>query len=55
MTGDALFLAIDVGTTGARASAVDLDGRVVPRGASSLSHRRRRSLGWAEQDPRRLA
>ena len=28
MAADALFLAIDVGTTGARASAVDLDGRL---------------------------
>lgn len=52
MASDALFVAIDVGTTGARASAVDLDGRVC--------HAARRPYptetpgpGRAEQDPRR--
>jgi xylulokinase len=51
MSRDALFVAIDVGTTGARASAVDLDGQV--------RHEARRPYatsiprpGWAEQDPR---
>ncbi len=50
MPGDSLFVAIDVGTTGARASAVGLDGR--------LRHEARRPYptaiprpGWAEQDP----
>jgi xylulokinase len=46
-----LFAAVDVGTTGARASAVDLEGRVVREArhgyATSTPH-----PGWAEQDPR---
>lgn len=51
MAADVLFVAIDVGTTGARASAVDLDGQL--RGearrpyATSIP-----KPGWAEQDPR---
>lgn len=51
MSSDALFVAIDVGTTGARASAVTLGGE--------LQHETRQPYrtttprpGWAEQDPR---
>jgi xylulokinase len=51
MAGGELFVAVDVGTTGARASAVDLAG--------TLRHESRRPYptefprdGWAEQDPR---
>jgi sugar (pentulose or hexulose) kinase len=51
MRGGPLFVAIDVGTTGARASAIDLEGQ--------LRHEARRPYptsiprpGWAEQDPR---
>jgi sugar (pentulose or hexulose) kinase len=51
MTGDALFVAIDVGTTGARASAVDVAGELVaeirrPYATSTPQP------GWAQQDPR---
>jgi xylulokinase len=52
MTSDALFVAIDVGTTGARASAVDLDGRVCHEARHSYPTETPRP-GWAEQDPRR--
>jgi xylulokinase len=50
MAGDPLFVAIDVGTTGARASAVGLDGQMRsevrrPYGTSIPRP------GWAEQDP----
>ncbi|MDP9224109.1 MAG: FGGY family carbohydrate kinase, partial [Actinomycetota bacterium] len=46
-----LLIALDVGTTGARAAAVNLDGRIVdeerhPYGTTSPHP------GWAEQDPR---
>jgi xylulokinase len=46
-----VFVAIDAGTTGARACAVSLDGRVLEevRRPYPLSAPRR---GWAEQDPR---
>ncbi|HEX4691632.1 MAG TPA: FGGY family carbohydrate kinase, partial [Solirubrobacteraceae bacterium] len=46
-----VFVAIDAGTTGARACAVSLDGRVLEevRRPYPLSVPRR---GWAEQDPR---
>jgi xylulokinase len=50
MAAGPLFVAIDVGTTGARASAIDLDGQLI--------HEARRPYptsiprpGWAEQDP----
>ena len=46
-----LLAAVDVGTTGARAMAIDLDGRVVAevrRGYPTRSPH----PGWAEQDPR---
>ena len=51
MSGDAMFVAIDVGTTGARASAIDLSGQVrhEARGPYVTSIPR---PGWAEQDPR---
>ncbi len=52
MAADALFLAIDVGTTGARASAVDLDGRVRHEARHPYPTDTPRP-GWAEQDPRR--
>lgn len=46
-----LFAAVDVGTTGARAVAVDLRGRLIAEERrpyqTSMPHR-----GWAEQDPR---
>jgi sugar (pentulose or hexulose) kinase len=51
MAVDALFLAIDVGTTGARASAVDLDGRVRHETRHPYPTQTPRP-GWAEQDPR---
>ena len=51
MAGDALFVAIDVGTTGARASAVDLDGRVCHETRHPYPTRTPQP-GWAEQDPR---
>jgi xylulokinase len=51
MIDEPLFIAVDVGTTGARALAIDSDGR--------LRHESRRPYatsiprpGWAEQDPR---
>ena len=54
MPADPLFVAIDVGTTGARACAVDLDGQ--------LRHETRRPYatavpqpGWAEAGSARLA
>ena len=50
MTSEALFVAIDVGTTGARASAVDLDGRVCHEARHPYSTDTPRP-GWAEQDP----
>lgn len=46
-----LFLAVDVGTSGARAAAVDLEGRVVLESRRSFSTRTPRP-GWSEQDPR---
>jgi xylulokinase len=51
MSEDALFVAVDVGTTGARASAVGLDGtlRFETRRPYPTSTPR---PGWAEQDPR---
>ncbi|MGZ4170911.1 MAG: xylulokinase [Solirubrobacteraceae bacterium] len=52
MTGDALFVAIDVGTTGARASVVDLEGRVRHETRHPYPTTTPRP-GWAEQDPRR--
>ncbi len=51
MASDALFVAIDVGTTGARASAVGLDGRVI-REARHPYPTSTPQPGWAEQDPR---
>jgi xylulokinase len=51
MAADALFVAIDVGTTGARASAVDLDGRVRHEARHPYRTETPRP-GWAEQDPR---
>jgi sugar (pentulose or hexulose) kinase len=50
MAGDALFLAIDVGTTGARAAAIDLEGQLrfeVRRPYCTSIPR----AGWAEQNP----
>lgn len=46
-----LLIALDVGTTGARAAAVDLEGRVVDEVRSTYETRYPRP-GWAEQDPR---
>jgi xylulokinase len=46
-----LLVAVDVGTTGARAAAVDLDGRVVAEVRRPYRTRVPRP-GWAEQDPR---
>jgi sugar (pentulose or hexulose) kinase len=51
MATDALFVAIDVGTTGARASAVDLDGRVCLEARHPYPTATPRP-GWAEQNPR---
>jgi xylulokinase len=51
MASDALFVAIDVGTTGARASVVDLDGRVCRETRRPYRTATPRP-GWAEQDPR---
>ncbi len=50
MAGDALFVAIDVGTTGARACAVDLDGELVGEARRPYATATPRP-GWAEQDP----
>lgn len=47
----ALLVAIDVGTSGARATAVDLDGHVVAEVRRPYRTRVPRP-GWAEQDPR---
>jgi xylulokinase len=50
ITDDVLFVAIDVGTTGARASAIDIQGRL----RYEARHAYRTSFpepGWAEQDP----
>jgi xylulokinase len=46
-----LLIAVDVGTTGARAAAVDLGGRVVAEERHPYETTSRRP-GWAEQDPR---
>lgn len=46
-----LLVAIDVGTTGARAAAVDLEGRVVAEVRRPYPTHVPRP-GWAEQDPR---
>jgi xylulokinase len=51
MAADALFVAIDVGTTGARASVVDLDGHVRHEARHPYPTETPRP-GWAEQDPR---
>ncbi|MFL5862919.1 MAG: FGGY family carbohydrate kinase, partial [Solirubrobacteraceae bacterium] len=51
MAADAVFLAIDVGTTGARAAAVDLDGYVCHAARHPYPTVTPRP-GWAEQDPR---
>ncbi|HWE10850.1 MAG TPA: FGGY family carbohydrate kinase [Solirubrobacteraceae bacterium] len=51
MAGDALFVAIDVGTTGARACAVDLDGQLRGESRRPFATSTPRP-GWAEQDPR---
>jgi sugar (pentulose or hexulose) kinase len=46
-----LLIALDVGTTGARAAAVDLEGRIVAEQRRPYeTHSPHR--GWAEQDPR---
>src|SRR4051794_38932611 len=44
-----LFVAVDAGTTGARACAVDLDGRLVREERRAYDTRVPRP-GWAEQD-----
>jgi xylulokinase len=51
MASDDLFVAIDVGTTGARASVVDLEGRVRLQTRHPYPTATPRP-GWAEQDPR---
>jgi xylulokinase len=48
---EALFVAVDVGTTGARASVVDLAGRVCHETRHPYPTATPRP-GWAEQDPR---
>lgn len=48
---DGLLIAIDVGTSGARAAALDLDGRRVLEARRSYPTRTPRP-GWAEQDGR---
>jgi sugar (pentulose or hexulose) kinase len=48
---DGLLIALDVGTTGARAVAVDLGGRIVHEERRPYSTTSPHS-GWAEQDPR---
>jgi xylulokinase len=50
-TAPLLFLALDVGTSGAKATAVDLDGRVVGHGRRSYGMQSPHP-GWVEQDPR---
>jgi xylulokinase len=51
MPGDPLFVAVDVGTTGARAMAVDSEGGVRAEARSPYATATPRP-GWAEQDPR---
>jgi xylulokinase len=51
MSTDALFIAVDVGTTGARATAVDLDGRILHEARRDYPTSTPRA-GWAEQNPR---
>jgi xylulokinase len=46
-----LLIALDVGTTGARAAAVDLNGRIAAEERQPYETRSVHS-GWAEQDPR---
>jgi xylulokinase len=48
--GTPLLVAVDVGTTGARAAAIDLSGRVVAE-ARRPYRTRAPQPGWAEQDP----
>jgi xylulokinase len=50
MSEEAVFVAVDVGTTGARASAVGLDGRM-GREARRPYETSIPRPGWAEQDP----
>ncbi len=51
MSADELFIAVDVGTTGARASAVSLDGTLRQETRQPYGTVTPRP-GWAEQDPR---
>ena len=46
-----VFVTVDVGTSGARAVAVDLDGRVVLQSRRPYATRTP-NPGWSEQDPR---
>jgi sugar (pentulose or hexulose) kinase len=46
-----LFVAVDVGTTGARASAVDLDGSLIGEARRAYDTATPQP-GWAQQDPR---
>ena len=46
-----LFVAVDVGTTGARASAVDLEGALISEARQAYDTATPQP-GWAEQDPR---
>ena len=50
MTGSPLLVAVDAGTTGARAAAIDLEGRVVAEVRRPYRTSTPRP-GWAEQDP----
>ena len=50
-----VLVAIDVGTSGARAVAFDLDGRRLLEARRALPDAPRREPGWAEQDAPRLA
>jgi xylulokinase len=50
MPADALFVAVDVGTTGARACAVDPSGELVAQARRPYATSTPRP-GWAEQDP----